>query len=319
MFLFLLFCFDIFYFIKIKKYMPFTITSINTIKIYESVFKNHCLDLCFCNADNDYLSLKNNQKSLNIIKLCFQTVIFYIRYHFGLIEVNKSICQIIEFDTVYLKNSSKINKKLSIDEYKIKLLEYSEYLNGIVNKIKNDKTIIKYPEWKNILNREIIDLSGQDKLIFNLYTLTPPRRINDYFLLFYVSDSNFIIDQTKNYCLIDYDNPENSKFIFYVYKTVKNFGVQIIPIPKKLQKIIIDYVKTENIKDNSSFFPSIKSKTMFIKKVKKIFGFSVDYIRHSYINYLYDKNTSYKKLETISIYMAHDIKQQQKYKKREKL
>lgn len=300
--------------------MPFTITSINTIKIYESVFKNHCLDLSFCNADDDYLSLKKKQESLNVIKLCFQTIIFYIRFHIGLIEVNKSISQIIEFDTIYLKNSSKINKKLSINEYKIKLLEYSEYLNGIVIKIKNDKAEIKYPEWKkDIINRDISDLSNQDKLIFNLYTLTPPRRINDYFLLFYVSNSNFIIDQTKNYCLIDHDNLKNSKFIFYVYKTIKNFGVQMLPIPKRLLNFIIDYVKTENIKDNNSLFPLLKSKTMFIKRVNKIFGFSVDYIRHSYINYLYDKNTTYKKLESISYYMAHNIKQQQKYKKREKI
>ena len=229
------------------------ITSTYTIKIYEGTFKNHCLNLSFTNAENDLLTLKKEDKSLNIIKSCFQTIIFYIRYHLNFCSINKDIKNYIDSDTTFIKNSSKININKSKDEYKIILLEYSEYLNGIVIKIKNDKKKLDYPKWKTLININIDQLTDQNKLIYNLYVLMPPRRIKDYINFVYVSNINNIIDQNNNYCFIDYENLNNSKFIFYNYKTFKTYGIQKLIISDDLLNFIIEYVKNQNIKDNEKF------------------------------------------------------------------
>lgn len=290
------------------------ITSTYTIKIYEGIFKNHCLNLSFTNAENDLLTLQKEDKSLNIIKSCFQTIIFYIRYHLNFCSINKDIKNYIDSDTTFIKNSSKININKSKDEYKIILLEYSEYLNGIVIKIKNDKKKLDYPKWKTLININIDQLTDQNKLIYNLYVLMPPRRIKDYINFVYVSNINNIIDQNNNYCFIDYENLNNSKFIFYNYKTFKTYGIQKLIISDDLLKFIIEYIKNQNIKDNEKLI-KINSNTRFIEALNKIFGYSVDIIRHSFIDYLYTLNLSYSELDKISFYMAHNIKQQQKYKK----
>lgn len=290
------------------------ITSTHTIKIYEGTFKNHCLNLSFTNAENDLLALQKEDKSLNIIKSCFQTIIFYIRYHLNFCSINKDIKNYIDSDTTFIKNSSKININKSKDEYKIILLEYSEYLNGIVIKIKNNKKKLDYPKWKTLININIDQLTDQNKLIYNLYVLMPPRRIKDYINFVYVSNINNIIDQNNNYCFIDYENLNNSKFIFYNYKTFKTYGIQKLIISDDLLNFIIEYVKNQNIKDNERLI-KINSNTRFIEALNKIFGFSVDIIRHSFIDYLYTLNLSYSELDKISFYMAHNIKQQQKYKK----
>lgn len=290
------------------------ITSTYTIKIYEGIFKNHCLNLSFTNAENDLLTLQKEDKTLNIIKSCFQTIIFYIRYHLNFCSINKDIKNYIDSDTTFIKNSSKININKSKDEYKIILLEYSEYLNGIVIKIKNDKKKLDYPKWKTLININIDQLTDQNKLIYNLYVLMPPRRIKDYINFVYVSNINNIIDQNNNYCFIDYENLNNSKFIFYNYKTFKTYGIQKLIISDDLLKFIIEYIKNQNIKDNEKLI-KINSNTRFIEALNKIFGYSVDIIRHSFIDYLYTLNLSYSELDKISFYMAHNIKQQQKYKK----
>lgn len=290
------------------------ITSTYTIKIYEGTFKNHCLNLSFTNAENDLLTLQKEDKSLNIIKSCFQTIIFYIRYHLNFCSINKDIKNYIDSDTTFIKNSSKININKSKDEYKIILLEYSEYLNGIVIKIKNNKKKLDYPKWKTLININIDQLTDQNKLIYNLYVLMPPRRIKDYINFVYVSNINNIIDQNNNYCFIDYENLNNSKFIFYNYKTFKTYGIQKLIISDDLLKFIIEYIKNQNIKDNEKLI-KINSNTRFIEALNKIFGYSVDIIRHSFIDYLYTLNLSYSELDKISFYMAHNIKQQQKYKK----
>lgn len=290
------------------------ITSTYTIKIYEGTFKNHCLNLSFTNAENDLLTLQKEDKSLNIIKSCFQTIIFYIRYHLNFCSINKDIKNYIDSDTTFIKNSSKININKSKDEYKLILLEYSEYLNGIVIKIKNNKKKLDYPKWKTLININIDQLTNQNKLIYNLYVLMPPRRIKDYINFVYVSNINNIIDQNNNYCFIDYENLNNSKFIFYNYKTFKTYGIQKLIISDDLLNFIIEYVKNQNIKDNEKLI-KINSNTRFIEALNKIFGYSVDIIRHSFIDYLYTLNLSYSELDKISFYMAHNIKQQQKYKK----
>lgn len=290
------------------------ITSTYTIKIYEGTFKNHCLNLSFTNAENDLLTLQKEDKSLNIIKSCFQTIIFYIRYHLNFCSINKDIKNYIDSDTTFIKNSSKININKSKDEYKIILLEYSEYLNGIVIKIKNNKKKLDYPKWKTLININIDQLTDQNKLIYNLYVLMPPRRIKDYINFVYVSNINNIIDQNNNYCFIDYENLDNSKFIFYNYKTFKTYGIQKLIISDDLLNFIIEYIKNQNIKDNEKLI-KINSNTRFIEALNKIFGYSVDIIRHSFIDYLYTLNLSYSELDKISFYMAHNIKQQQKYKK----
>lgn len=290
--------------------------SISSLKTYDTILKNHCFDiLTFKNAKKDYEILKKLNKSKNIIKMCFTAIIFYIKYN-AKIGIKYDLNKINMNDYQYIINDSKIDYNISNDKYKKIIRTYSLFLYKLNNDLSVNHTV-KSVEWNEILKNknEIYDsLNQKNQLITDLYTLLPPRRILDYQLMYYINNENLDIDDNKNYCL--YDEKNNIvKFIFNNYKTKKFFKKQIINLKSKpeLTEKIIKYIKNYDIQINTLLL-NIKEKTTLRKNITKFFKYSVNTLRHSYIDHVYEKNYSDEKLKKISLLMAHTIKQQNQYR-----
>ena len=122
-----------------------------------------------------------------------------------------------------------------------------------------------------------------DLMVVSLYTLTPPRRSQDYIKLL-VSKPAENADKS-NYI-------EDGKFVFNVYKTNATYGKQTEPIPDQLQKIIDIYMKEHNgqpeflIKKNGV---PMKNSSEITHRLNRIFGrkISTSMLRNIYLTSKY--------------------------------
>jgi hypothetical protein len=116
-------------------------------------------------------------------------------------------------------------------------------------------------------------------LLGNIYI--PPRRAMDYTELLihgYDEEANMV---------------RGRELIFHKYKTVKTYGVQVIKIPKPLQKLLDQYATT--FKDATYLFTTLKGKKLSGKqlwdRLHAIFGksVSVNALRRAFITDTYAK------------------------------
>jgi hypothetical protein len=288
----------------------------SSLSFYNKTLKNHCFDnLTFKNAYKDYDILKKLKKSKNIIKCCFTAIIFYIRYNAKVgLKYNLDKIDINKYP--FIIDNSKINPNISNIEYKKIIRNYSRFLSKINNNIDVNH-IIETVNWNEILKNkeEIYDtLNPKHQLLVDIYTLIPPRRIIDYQLMYYINNPELDIDDNKNYCLYDEKNDE-VKLIFNNYKTKKFFHKQCINLKSKplLSEKIKNYIKTNDIQINTLLF-NIKNPNSFRCLIQKLLKYKVNDLRHSYIDYIYEKNYSPEKLKKISLLMAHTLEQQNSYR-----
>jgi len=179
----------------------------------------------------------------------------------------------------------------------------------------------------NILNSaKIIDLSYdtikkhldsltklEDKLIFALYTLHPPRRL-EYHKMKIVKDEIGKDVDTDNDNYYKYNETDPCTFNFNNYKTFKTYNRQIIQVCDELNDIIlkwIDYKLKRNPCKEKCIFPSItgnKIKKIF-KKLYDVDDISVNWIRKSYLSGLNNtqklSNMTEKERNKIASMMAH--------------
>lgn len=180
----------------------------------------------------------------------------------------------------------------------------------IINKINGE--IAKKRKYKNKFAK--IDWSKLDEptgytvddVIKGLYMYFPPRRL-DYAYMVYVIDEPDTIDEMNYYVRT------TKKFIFGRYKTVKKYGTQVFTVPTKLRRLIHQYVDEQHIEpgDNLLCYHGKKNKfseSTLKRKLKKIFGTSVDGLRHAYITHLYKNRDNLFEIEKTSLKMAHDIR-----------
>lgn len=211
------------------------------------------------------------------------------------------ICNNSNSNTNFTDIINKINK------------DYEKQIDdNIVNSKDNNKIILDY----NIITLEnnINSLENiEDKLIYALYTLIPPRRL-EYSNMYIINDINQDNDNNKNYLLI---NETNSKFIFNNYKTNKTFKKQIIDITNMtLKNIINNYLKQTNTDKLFNY-----SSNNFGKKISSIFkeiyneDITVRWLRISYTTYIRKENKSNNELKDISYKMAHSIQTNSRYNK----
>jgi hypothetical protein len=250
-------------------------------------------------------------------------------------DYNKSIHNLIKFVTVLssrirtLSNTYKIFSIKNLDEInkykknrdnntkpddKIDIIKEDIYdddkKDDDIKKSKKNKDVIfdtTYETYKK--NLEKLE-NCNEILIFSLYLLTPPRRLeyNKMNILYKIEDNN---DNKKNY----YDII-NSTFIFNVYKTVKTYKQQIIDIPNELNDIIVNWIKCNNYPEEFPFINTTVLNRIF-KKTYNIDGISVDNIRKSFLTNLNDNGILSKMTElqrkTLAYSMAHSREEQNTY------
>lgn len=241
---------------------------------------------------------------------------------------------------VYNKNRSLIGYLNVIFVLKRNLNMEVDDLKAVIMKISND-IIIEREE--NLINdKNLIDLdinyinselfgpynklsSELERLIFGLYTLLPPRRL-DYRFLTLIKDKNDLLNETDlNYIYLDGDN---ITFIFNEYKTKFKYKQQQFEFNKpNLAFIINDYINKFDIQNNEHLFTDKKNKIMthdkFSKLIKKVFykvyqkKITMNDIRHSWSNKINQEihHTTLKELTEITNYMGHSVIENLKYRR----
>ena len=177
--------------------------------------------------------MKKTQESIDALGLKFSTTISY-------------------YTAISATLSCYPGKEKLYKQYQAKMIEMANKLK--TDLAKNEKTeqqeksmvpwndVIKvrdtlYSEIKDVVehNRKTWDKLTQYILIC-LYTLIPPRRVQDYSYMYVDFFEPETLDEDKNYYIVG-----NSEFIFNKYKTKKIYGTQRFKIPSELEDALIMY------------------------------------------------------------------------------
>ena len=185
----------------------------------------------------------------------------------------------------------------------------------------NEGIIEDFDEEIIMENSEKIKVSS-DKLIYQFYTLQPPRRLDDVVKIELISEDYEIdnLDVKKNYIVID-DNDKPTEIIYLAYKTNKAYGKQIIQLVNDNLKEIIQYhIKKQKLKIGDKLFQYKRSGDLGVA-IKRIFTriylkqITLNDIRHSYITYELREQRTANYLNNLAMMMGHSKEEQQLYKR----
>ena len=217
--------------------------------------------------------------------------------------------------TSYLKSLNKMN----YDKIRI---EFEKVYNEIIGIRKENER----PKTENLIEdfREetILELSkklgSDDKLIYQFYTLQPPRRNEDVSRIEIINEGyeKEKLDKNKNYIVIDENNIAN-EIIYNYYKTKKDYGTQTIRIKNEnLKKTIQKDILRHQKKEGDKLFKYGRADT-FGNAIKRVFTkvynmrITLNTIRHSYITWEMREVRNVRYLENLALLMGHSVKEQQ--------
>ena len=175
------------------------------------------------------------------------------------------------------------------------------------NKLNDNQPVVK---WKDI--RRIKATDTFDAALIGLYSLLPPRRVEDVNLI----RLSKTLDKEKNILLMKDGKP--TELYYNVYKTAKTYKSIRIKVPERLSNILKKYIDDKKLKDgdylfgNSSNFSAVITSTFSKYTNKKI---TANTLRHSYISMYLSKPRSIADKKHIGRLMGHSIGTQAKYMK----
>ena len=197
----------------------------------------------------------------------------------------------------------------------------------ITKKIYNDdrdKNEIKVNQITSYINYDPIALNTKlneitninDKFLFAIYTLLIPRRLEWSNVKIANTD-----DKRNNIIILDYENPNNTRIIFNVFKTSDWIGTQIInKIPMKMLCILYKYLETNNKKIGDYLFTKTNSNAVidtpaFSLKISNLFGsiykanISNRFLRMACASYhdSLNKSTAYNKSIALAMFHTLDV------------
>jgi predicted transcriptional regulator len=212
--------------------------------------------------------------------------------------------------------------KINYGKIRAKLEEVNNILNGIRGENRpneNEENIEDFSEEIIMENSEKIKVSS-DKLIYQFYTLQPPRRLDDVVKIELIGEDYELdkLDVKKNYIVID-ENDKPSEIIYLAYKTNKTYGKQIIQIVNDNLKESIQYhIKKQKIKIGYKLF-QYKRSGDFGVAIKRIFTriylkpITLNTIRHSYITWELREQRTANYLKNLATMMGHSKEEQSLY------
>ena len=288
---------------KIKNEMENSkiVSKIGTIGISETTVKKYIDKLKVVFAQDDETEYLNNIKNLN-------TALAYYGAIFGSIKHSPTAKKYFEDH---------------IDDYteKYKLL-MDKSKNGNVKsadtQTEESEPIVNV-DWKLIIKKtnDYTTLT-QDQMLFNIYTLTSPKRL-DYNRLF-ITHNKIIPENESNY--IQVLSKTKSNIILNEYKTSKKYGTQETKLSAKLAKIIWEYTKTFPEKkylfetETGKPYANAESfgkylRTTFTKALGE--PITVNTLRHSWITYTRRNDLSKKEKLRIAVEMQHSAEVAETY------
>jgi hypothetical protein len=201
-----------------------------------------------------------------------------------------------------------------------------EEANNEIYGIRGDNQRAKNEEMIDIFDEEDIvrradDLNMEDKIIYAYYTLQPPRRCEDVYMLTVIKSSEDNLDNDKNYIVIDEDNSP-IEVIYNKYKTNKIYGRQTIKISNEILKSVIrEYIYKNDIKDGERLYRRFSTANTFGDAIKRVFSkvygkkITLNNIRHSYITWEMRELRSVNYLSNLAMMMGHSMGEQQLYRR----
>ena len=193
------------------------------------------------------------------------------------------------------------------------------------NKLISKKDKEQFMNWSDIISMRNNITDPFERLIILLYTYIPPRRREDYYLMYYSNktyDEMFKKDKTKNYITSD------RWFIFNKYKTDSTYGQQKFECPNEIYQQIINltYLDKEDneqhYKDGDRLFFNITNPNTFSNYVSNIFEnhagkhVTITVMRISFITDYYSNGLkTLNERITLAKQMAHSVDEQLQYMK----
>ena len=160
--------------------------------------------------------------------------------------------------------------------------------------------------------------TNEEKLIFGLYTLLPPRRLEYCGVVLITEGVKYKMRNDTNYLIMKKKQPD--RVVWNNYKTSNTFGRVEIEVPAELKSLLMSYIKENKIKTHEKILDYKKAN--FVRIVTNIFNkvyedanITVRWIRISYATYLNSLNISNNEREKIAIKMGHGVIQSSKYRK----
>ncbi len=232
---------------------------------------------------------------------------------------------------VYLTPYTKLLAILStIDKsFKKKHEFYSKYIMDLHQRYEFERDHNKVSD--EDVNKIITDFStetimshlekletSEEKLIYGLYTLLPPRRLEYCGVVLITQGVKYKMRNDTNYLIMKKKIPD--RFCWNNYKTSNTFGRIEVPVPPELATLLLNYIKENKIKSYSAILDYKKSN--FVRIVTNIFNkvyedanITIRWVRISYATYLNNLNISNNERQKIAIQMGHGVVQSSKYRK----
>jgi len=213
----------------------------------------------------------------------------------------------------------------TLDNFKSTYEFYSGYSTKERQKINNDlllnkvtakeaKNILPWSRLKNLYKKK--GIVGRDKLILGLYTIMPPRRIEDVSLL-RLASSKKGLSENYNYVIMG----KKPIIQYNKYKTSKTYGKVNLPIPRALQALLKRYISDEDLAPSDFLFSTKKGtpyrnfQQVVSGTFKKYTGkaISADLLRHAFISDFLKTKRSLQEKKLLAIAMAHSVDTQARY------
>jgi len=243
-------------------------------------------------------------------------------------RTKNSQATIVNSITSFLRNSNDLPKDME-DVYK----KYSAYNSQLANnnqKAKkenkmNGKESAVMLKWDEILDKTKDIKNLEDRALVSVYTLLPPRRIDDYRLMkIFTKKKGRVVQEDENNYLVLNAKRVPQEFVFNRYKTSKHYGQQVIKLPNDLKEILKNYTDKGKSNDSCLFSQAngeCLSQPGFTSKVRNTFKkyngkpLTVNSLRHSFISSLDQNAMSIAQREEIARKMAHSVGEQMQYNK----
>ena len=243
-------------------------------------------------------------------------------------KTKQSKSAVVNAITSFLRNSKDLPKDLQ-DVYK----KYSAYNSQLANNNAKDKKENKMNgkesnvmlPWDEILEKTKDISSLEDKALVSIYTLIPPRRVDDFRLMkIFTKKKGRVVPEDQNNYLVLNAKRVPQELILNVYKTAKHYGQQRITLPNDLKEILKAYTDKGKANDTCLFSQAngqCLSQPGFTSKVRNTFKkytgkpLTVNSLRHSFISSLDQNSMSIADREEIARKMGHSVNEQMTYNK----
>lgn len=255
-------------------------------------------ELEFLNLDDEEIIMRLEEKyTMKKSLIVYLNVIFVLK-------------RMMEMDVEILKRKIKELSNEIIDERELNLINDKEIIDLDINEIETNL---------NKLSNEL------DRVIYGLYTILPPRRLDYRYLKLIKREEDLLKETEYNYIHLKNDS---IMFVFNEYKTKYKYNQQqFIFYDRLLAFILKDYIEKNNINDGELLFKNKKGEILpyysFSKLIQRVFNkiynkkITMNDIRHSWANKINEQIQikTLKEITEITNYMGHSVIENLKYRR----